>query len=886
MSVSIQVPPLPFKVKARYGWSGQTKGDLGFLEGDVMEVTRITGDWFYGRLLRNKKCSGYFPNNFVNILQERLNRNQEAKKKEVMSQPPPPPPQESSRKVGIPPIPARSTEEGSPRSSRSSRSSKSSDGSLRAIAKRQQQQQEAANVRHLRSRGYHAYSSPTLPTVSPSGHEALSAKMYRIPESTSRRYEGESDFLPELPPIPISPRSDLHRRPKLPPSLKSKSAADLYAVGTSKDSFDYFQEHKNFYDGYHPSSSSSFTNDTTSMDLFSDAQYLENSALSSENSYAIMSDFSATSAGSFARHKFAQSFEDSLERSQNATGSGSLNDSGNGKMGGVLRRMVKKGSGSPVSDVPGSPVSGEYPKLPDLKSLVVNSTRSDARDWLTVKTHLNRSRSLTKHEKHPRYMRALEMHRDLVLHPQDAIYNGLNTNEVKAHGQPGIVDIELAGLNLEYIDNMTRKRCIKDGSMRLDDWAQTTFSARYATPVEKLRGIYVFCTEMFGLVDDNGCTDFSRQPSHLDRILYQKHCTPYQLTCLFKRLCNSLGITCEVVIGFLKTPISKTHEFKYNHCWLRVLANKEWRFIDVILGNVSNPVHEFVNNKRITRAENRYFLVEPLEFIYTHVPAKESEQHIVPSIDQLSALYLPLVFPSFFRNGLKLYKFSTALAYLEDSEIYECSIEIPSDIEVFASVVIPAENSKLAKASRKMDLALTQVKRHRVDSSRRIAVVKAILPPGVKEGALYIHSGLRGSQTTLANVHPLSMMVSLQHEGEEMKYEFVVRRPSENVQKVEMYVVEPQNKYLFVNNEYSFEIIQQPFDGILYNPSGINKNCKQPLDLKSPSGKIYELKKNDPHFAFGTWKFNVVLKETGVWTGLVLADSGMGWCSFAEWLCI
>ncbi|CAI5183984.1 ANM_HP_G0242870.mRNA.1.CDS.1 [Saccharomyces cerevisiae] len=23
-------------------------------------------------------------------------------------------------------------------------------------------------------------------------------------------------------------------------------------------------------------------------------------------------------------------------------------------------------------------------------------------------------------------------------------------------------------------------------------------------------------------------------------------------------------------------------EFKYNHCWLRILVNKEWRFIDVI----------------------------------------------------------------------------------------------------------------------------------------------------------------------------------------------------------------------------------------------------------------------------------------------------------------
>lgn len=290
--------------------------------------------------------------------------------------------------------------------------------------------------------------------------------------------------------------------------------------------------------------------------------------------------------------------------------------------------------------------------------------------------------------------------------------------------------------------------------------------------------------------------------------------------------------------------------------------------------------------KKITRTENSYFLVEPLEFIYTHVPQKDSEQHIVPSIDQLSALYLPLVFPSFFRNGLKLYKYSTALAYLEDSEIYECSLEIPSDIELFAAVVIPTGDPKVAREYSKMELALTQVKRHKVDSSRRIAVVKAVLPPGVQEGTLYVHSGLRGSQTTLANVHPLSIMIPLQHEREDMKYEFVVRKPSENVQKVEMYVVEPQNKYLFAKNEYAFEIIQQPFDGVMYNHAGVNKNSRRPMVIKSPSGKAYELKKSDPHFAYGTWKVNAVIKETGVWTGLVLADSGMSWCCFAEWLCI
>lgn len=849
MSVSIPLAP-PFKVKARYGWSGQTKGDLGFLEGDVMEVTRITGDWFYGRLLRNKKCSGYFPNNFVNILEEQLNKSSQGKTVE---------PVETSMKVSVPPIPARSR-------GRTSMESPPREKSL--------------------SRGYEhgSRSAPNLPQdmISPN-KKTIHPRSRTTYELSNRygRYGGSQDSLPPLPPIP-----SMQREQKLSKLPKSYSSSDIPSSNVSRNS-NHFRANQAYYEGYYPKRSS-LNGNSSSSGIFSDSQYLGTSSASSEESFALMSDFSATSAGSFARHRFAQSFTDSLERSQSPISDEALQaGSANGMMGGILRKIIPKNNNMPTKSVTRS--SDNYPKLPDIQNLSISASHDEARDWLAVKTHLNRSRSLTKYEKHPRYMRALEQNRDLVLHPQDAIYNGLNTNEVISHGQPGLVDIELSENNFEYIDKMTRKRCVKDGSMRLENWAQTTFSARYSTTIEKLRGIYIFCAETFELIDDNGSTDFAhlaKVPKIYDSILHRKHCTPYHLTCLFKALTNALGITCELVFGFLKTPAANNNDFKYNHCWLRVLVNKEWRFIDVILGNVSNPVHEFVKNRKITKADSDYFLVEPLQFIYTHIPQKDVEQHIIPSIDRLSALYLPLVFPSFFTNGLKLYKYSTALAFLEDSEVFECSLEIPSDIELFASVVIPTTKPELSHEYRKMELALVQVKRHKTDNSRRVAVVKAVLPPGAHEGTLYIHSGLRGMQTTIANVHPLSMMIPLKHVGSEMKYEFTVRRPSESVQKVEMYVVQPQNRFLLVNNEYDFEIIQHPFDSVIYSPTAMAKNRRQPMAIKSPSGKIYELRKNDPHFAYGTWKTTIDVKETGTWAGLVTADSGVGWCVFTTWLCV
>ena len=950
---------LPFKVKAKYGWSGQTKGDLGFLEGDIMEVSRITGDWYYGKLLRNSKCAGYFPHNFVVLIEPKQNLSQSQSQSPSRSVTAHAHSQangasSSSQRVAVPTIPSRSTQNPShnynsesrtklPRTTRELKPSTSNPyNQVSPIAT----SISTASPRSSSSSG-HSYGSPysSSPSSPINPRRGANNKIHRFYEqhnhqsspdlgsSSRRRPTSPTKMVPShmnqqpLPPLPPLPNMSSKRISNLighGGPVKSYSSNDIALSRAERANGNAYRNYDDFNDSNRPLEGSSrhpYLHDASSSNSFSNSRYLDSSTTDSENSFALMSDFSATSAGSFARHKYAQSFSDSLQRSQTApmsstndidllqnsiSGSGSNTSSGNnkqslansnnGQMGNLLRKIL------PRSATLASNHNNSLPQLPSLQDLKINSgdnnntngTNPEADQWITVKSQVNRSRTLTKYEKHPRYMRALEKVRDLVLHPQDSIYNGLNTNETKMNVAPGNVDIAMTELNIDYIDQMTRKRCDKNNNMKLDTWAATTFSARYGTTLEKLRGMYIFCTEMFDLVDDNGSSDFSAEPVELSHVLHKRYCTPYQLTWLFKRLANSLGITCEIVIGFLKTPGAENSEFKYNHCWLRVLVNREWRFIDVILGSTTNPIHEFVNNRKNKYADNSYFLVEPLNFIYTHIPPRDFEQHIIPSIDQLSALYLPLVFPSFFDNELKLHNYSTALSYLEDSEIYECSLEIPNDIEVFASVVATPDNNdpEMAKRYSEMNLAITQIKKHKPDSGRRIAFIKAVLPPGSSSGQLYIHSGMRGKQTSIANVHPLSMLVPLKHKASEMKFEFVVRVPSENVQNVETYIKEPQNRYLFLNNEYSFDIIQNPYDGIVYNDSGDvvennpARNRMQPMAIKSPSGKIYDMKKQYPNMVYGMWSTSLKLKEEGLWSALIKSDSGMGWCVCAEWLCI
>ncbi|KAF2260638.1 glutamyl-tRNA synthetase [Lojkania enalia] len=67
-----QLPPrFPCWCKAVYSWGGETKRDLGFIEGDLIECLNAgDGSWWMGRLKRDRRMVGLFPSNFVQVLDE------------------------------------------------------------------------------------------------------------------------------------------------------------------------------------------------------------------------------------------------------------------------------------------------------------------------------------------------------------------------------------------------------------------------------------------------------------------------------------------------------------------------------------------------------------------------------------------------------------------------------------------------------------------------------------------------------------------------------------------------------------------------------------------------------------------------------------------------
>ncbi|PQE17913.1 variant SH3 domain-containing protein [Rutstroemia sp. NJR-2017a WRK4] len=61
----------PCWCRAVYSFSGESRRDLGFIEGDLIECLNAgDGSWWMGRLWRDKRMVGLFPSNFVQVLEE------------------------------------------------------------------------------------------------------------------------------------------------------------------------------------------------------------------------------------------------------------------------------------------------------------------------------------------------------------------------------------------------------------------------------------------------------------------------------------------------------------------------------------------------------------------------------------------------------------------------------------------------------------------------------------------------------------------------------------------------------------------------------------------------------------------------------------------------
>lgn len=561
-------------------------------------------------------------------------------------------------------------------------------------------------------------------------------------------------------------------------------------------------------------------------------------------------------------------------------------------------------------------------------------------DWVQVRRDVNRSNTLSRNERNERKDRCLMLDYP-ALDPVDELYESVEGDE-GIDGMPVLQPVDYQSINLSQQDK--NSRFIKNlPPMTTAVSLATTYVCRpYRSDVQRLRAIFTWVAELISWEEDfEGEIDTRR-------VIQTKRACAEEYAVLVMEMCGAVGLHCEVVRGYLKTPgeVPETNMMpRPNHWWNAVLVDNEWRIIDCCLASPSNPKRGLYSSAGNGSADPWWFLTRPIQICWTHIPEHHEQQHMCPPVAHEILLNLPCSCPPYFKNDLQMVEYNTSLTRIEDLEMVHIKFNVPADVEVAAEVEVRAlsrdsdgdffESGDVVK---KRALAQAEwfngVKRY---------TVKALLPGDEGQGILKVYAGKRGLMHSIKDIpHPMAFAIPIIHTGENPAYEFVTRHPTPHAQRNDIYVVQPQCQRLALNNTFVFAIRQHPssttdsppFSALtpssnsgmtspipfvrpssamsmsnFSNPSTTSGSSagsggKKPakLAIQTPGGKILRLmRKEDRRGGVGvggrglsdeevsdggTWETIIKCSEKGLWRGLVLADRTARWCVFAEWVCM
>ncbi|KAG7193155.1 cytokinesis protein 3 [Scheffersomyces spartinae] len=548
-------------------------------------------------------------------------------------------------------------------------------------------------------------------------------------------------------------------------------------------------------------------------------EHLRTSVKSLQSDVLNLSELSATSAGSYLRHK---SGAESLLRQMapltlllhNATKTSDeelmelAQDRKTSKQPNIFRKLLSK--------------KKEDPSVSDAQA-------SEGLEWNELKADLNRMSSLTTQDRQNRTKRVVRNDGGMIVKPLEFI-SEINTNEIVGNSQ--------AVFSMNNISYNKVSSFVKTYSVDTDlNDLISDVSIKFRT--SKLNQIFAVLLHLCKYTIIEEPNKILQQKPKLKEIAESGEATIYQLNYLFKKILDALRIDSKLVLGFWKKPNEYYHDEQYviNHCWLSLLVEDQYRFIDLLLFRKGSICH-------ISGFNEFYFLAEPLQLVSTHIPSVVELQHVVPPIDQNVAFYLPRVYSGYFKNELKFINFNNALTKLKDMEIFELEMEISPEIEIFTLIKTASLTTN--------DYSLSQV--HWPKGDKRVAKIKALLPEGDSIGVLQIFAGPKGKQKHLENVHELAVVIPLQHDGELKPCKFVPRFPTAQSQDNDLYIKQPQVSKLIAKNSYNFKILQHPSKGM---DEATQPNPDFKLVIQSPSGKYFKLTKDDPSLAFGTYSTNI-----------------------------
>ncbi|KAJ4302233.1 hypothetical protein N0V88_002369 [Collariella sp. IMI 366227] len=885
------VRAVPCWVRAVYSWGGESKRDLGFIEGDLIECLNAgDGSWWTGRLWRDRRAIGLFPSNFVERLPDNFRPTTRGTSPLPASNTPSPKgtPQKSRTfrkpfeayakaphyttakipetwKDGLRPRDASANSFEDRGAETGAKAMDDVMEQLDALGAGREPSPEpepapldpwspaSFDMVHHRSRkkrelrpatsmgipqhvdeGYETYSgsaeSPQEPAHINRPQENLvphlSNYVDRIGSRLRTMQQHSASMLDnddDVPPPPPPKGNHIIERPK---SSMGVQAHEEVKLKHKKSAYEISRQVLN----------RTFTTKTNSTNSSSATQSTDRSLMSGVSAGGI----SATSAGSLARKNrsraqsalamrdfdldrpgtpftgvtYHSSHASGEQRSKSQIG---FHDDPMASVGGLVQPKPKKQNFikrilesaktgvastrgiSTASSSQGALSGRSTPALPSLSGPLFGKTGREPGsqpglgggvDWVQVRRDVNRSNSLSQNELLERKERC-QMLDYPALDPVEELYSSIDGDE-GADGRPVAEPINYQAINLSQVDKNSRFLANLPPTTTPITLATTYVCRPYRSDVQRLRSIFTWVAEKICWEEDfDG-------PIDTRRVIQTKRACAEEYAALLMEMCAAVGLTCEMVRGYLKTPgeIPEVNIMpRSNHWWNAVLVDDEWRLIDCCLASPSNPRRALYSSYNASSADPWWFLTRPTELCWTHIAELHAQQHICPPVAHETLLNLPCACPPYFKNDLHMLDYNTSLTRIEDLEMLHVKFSVPADVEVAAEVEVRAYSRdadgdffESGDTVRKRALAQAEwfqgVKRY---------TVKALLPGDEGAGVLRVYAGKRGLMHSIKDVpHPLAFALPIIHTGENPPYEFVVRHPTPHAQRHDIYVVQPQ----------------------------------------------------------------------------------------------
>ena len=208
-------------------------------------------------------------------------------------------------------------------------------------------------------------------------------------------------------------------------------------------------------------------------------------------------------------------------------------------------------------------------------------------------------------------------------------------------------------------------------------------TCHFTDPIDRARAIFDWCA--YNVTYDWLAFQSGNHPAQdAQTVLRTKKGVCAGYANLFQSLAERIGLQSRVVHGYGKgigyDPAQKQVKGS-NHAWNVVRVDEEWRMIESTWGA------GYINNNQFIRAfQPLQFLVDPEEFVYSHMPLDDTLQFTVHKYSWEEFFALNLLPPLFWRSGAVLRNYVDVSSCITVSGEGKLLLSVPTTCQLMSSL--------------------------------------------------------------------------------------------------------------------------------------------------------------------------------------------------------